>query len=91
MLRARRLEKVLGTPAHIYYKNEGVSPAGSHKPNTAIPQAFFNKIAETKALTTETGAGQWGSALSLACDFFGLDLEVYMVKVSYHQEPYRGS
>ena len=89
LLRARRLEKALGTPAHIYYKNEGASPAGSHKPNTAIPQAFFNKKAGTKALTTETGAGQWGSALSLACNFFGLDLEVYMVKVSYQQKPYR--
>src|SRR5512146_3302744 len=89
LLRARRLEKALDTPAHIYYKNEGVSPAGSHKPNTAIPQAFFNKVAGTKALTTETGAGQWGSALSLACNFFGLDLEVYMVKVSYNQKPYR--
>lgn len=89
LLRARRLEKALGTPAHIYYKNEGVSPAGSHKPNTAIPQAFYNKLAGTKALTTETGAGQWGSALSLACSFFGLDLEVYMVKVSYNSKPYR--
>ena len=89
LIRARRLEKALDTPAHIYYKNESVSPAGSHKPNTAIPQAFFNKIAGTKALTTETGAGQWGSALSLACTFFGLDLEVYMVKVSYQQKPYR--
>jgi len=89
LLRARRLEKALGTPAHIYYKNEGVSPAGSHKPNTAIPQAFYNKIAGTKALTTETGAGQWGSALSLACSFFGLELEVYMVKVSYNSKPYR--
>lgn len=89
LLRARRLEKALGTPAHIYYKNESVSPAGSHKPNTAIPQAFYNKVAGTKALTTETGAGQWGSALSLACTFFGLDLEVYMVKVSYQQKPYR--
>src|SRR5512138_2806508 len=89
LLRARRLEKMLGTTAHIYYKNEGVSPAGSHKPNTAIPQAFFNKAAGTKALATETGAGQWGSALSLACNFFGLDLEVYMVKVSYQQKPYR--
>src|SRR5574340_177486 len=89
LLRARRLEKALGTPAHIYYKNEGVSPAGSHKPNTAIPQAFYNKAAGTKALTTETGAGQWGSALALACSFFGLDLEVYMVKVSYQQKPYR--
>jgi tryptophan synthase beta chain len=89
LLRARRLERALGTTAHIYYKNEGVSPAGSHKPNTAIPQAYFNKMAGTKALTTETGAGQWGSALALACNFFGLDLEVYMVKVSYHQKPYR--
>jgi tryptophan synthase beta chain len=89
LLRARRLEKALGTTAHIYYKNESVSPAGSHKPNTAIPQAFFNKAAGTKALATETGAGQWGSALALACNFFGLDLEVYMVKVSYNQKPYR--
>jgi tryptophan synthase beta chain len=89
LLRARRLEKALGTPAHIYYKNEGVSPAGSHKPNTAIPQAFYNKAAGTKALTTETGAGQWGSALSMACQMFDLDLEVYMVKVSYQQKPYR--
>ncbi len=89
LLRARRLEKALGTPAHIYYKNESVSPAGSHKPNTAIPQAFYNKIAGTKALTTETGAGQWGSALSMACQMFDLDLEVYMVKVSYNQKPYR--
>jgi len=89
LLRARRLEKALGTPAHIYYKYEGVSPAGSHKPNTAIPQAFYNKIGGTKALTTETGAGQWGSALSMACKMFDLDLEVYMVKVSYNQKPYR--
>ncbi len=89
LIRARRLEKALGTPAHIYYKNESVSPVGSHKPNTAIAQAFYNKKAGTKALTTETGAGQWGSALSLACSFFGLDLEVYMVKVSYNQKPYR--
>jgi tryptophan synthase beta chain len=87
--RARRLEQALGTPAHIYYKNESVSPAGSHKPNTAIAQAFYNKAAGTKSLTTETGAGQWGSALSLACNFFGLDLEVYMVRVSYDQKPYR--
>lgn len=87
--RATRLEKALGTPAHIYYKYEGVSPAGSHKPNTAIPQAFYNKISGTKALTTETGAGQWGSALAMACNFFELDLEVYMVKVSYNQKPYR--
>jgi tryptophan synthase beta chain len=89
LLRARRLEKALGTTAHIYYKNEGVSPAGSHKPNTAIPQAFFNKAAGTKALTTETGAGQWGCALAMACNFFGLALEVYMVKISYEQKPYR--
>lgn len=89
LLRARKLEKNLGTPAHIYYKYEGVSPAGSHKPNTAIPQAYYNKAAGTKAMTTETGAGQWGSALSLACQLFDLDLEVYMVKVSYEQKPYR--
>ncbi len=89
MYRAHRLEKALDTPAHIYYKYEGVSPVGSHKPNTAVAQAFFNKEAGTKALTTETGAGQWGSALAMACNFFGLDLEVYMVKVSYSQKPYR--
>ncbi len=89
MFRAHRLEKALDTPAHIYYKYEGVSPVGSHKPNTAVAQAFFNKEAGTKALTTETGAGQWGSALSMACNYFGLDLEVYMVKVSYQQKPYR--
>lgn len=89
LIRARRLEKALDTPAHIYYKNEGVSPPGSHKPNTAIPQAYYSKISGTKSLTTETGAGQWGSALSLACNFFDLDLEVYMVKVSYQQKPYR--
>jgi len=89
MLRALRLEKALDTPAHIYYKYEGASPVGSHKPNTAVAQAFFNKEAGTKALTTETGAGQWGSSLAMACNFFGLELEVYMVKVSYHQKPYR--
>ncbi len=89
LLRARRLEKALGTPAHIYFKNESVSPAGSHKPNTAIPQAFYNKAEGVKALTTETGAGQWGSALAMACQFFDLDLEVYMVKISYQQKPYR--
>jgi tryptophan synthase beta chain len=89
MMRAVRLEKMLDTPAHIYYKYEGVSPVGSHKPNTAVPQAFFNKEAGTKALTTETGAGQWGSALAMACNFFGIDLEIYMVKVSYSQKPYR--
>ncbi len=87
--RARRLEKALGTTAHIYYKYEGASPAGSHKPNTAIAQAYYNKKAGTKALTTETGAGQWGSALALAGSFFGLGVEVYMVKVSYQQKPYR--
>ncbi|MCX8062587.1 MAG: TrpB-like pyridoxal phosphate-dependent enzyme [Anaerolineales bacterium] len=89
LIRARRLEKALQTPAHIYYKYEGASPAGSHKPNTAIAQAYYNKVAGTHALTTETGAGQWGSALALACNFFDLDLEVYMVKVSYYQKPYR--
>lgn len=89
LLRARRLEKALGTPAHIYYKYEGASPAGSHKPNTAIAQAFYNKAAGTKALTTETGAGQWGSALAMAGSFFDLAVEVYMVKVSYRQKPYR--
>ena len=89
LIRAHRLEKALDTPAHIYYKYEGASPAGSHKPNTAIAQAYYNKKAGTKALTTETGAGQWGSALALACSFFDLDLEVYMVKVSYQQKPYR--
>jgi tryptophan synthase beta chain len=89
LVRARRLEKALGTPAHIYFKNESVSPVGSHKPNTAIPQAFYNKVAGTKAMTTETGAGQWGTSLAMACNFFGIDLEVYMVKVSYHQKPYR--
>lgn len=89
LLRAHRLEKLLGTPAHIYFKHEGVSPSGSHKPNTAVPQAFYNKAEGVKALTTETGAGQWGSALSMACHFFDLALEVYMVKVSYQQKPYR--
>jgi tryptophan synthase beta chain len=84
-----RLEKALQTPAHIYYKYEGVSPAGSHKPNTAIPQAYYNKVAGTKRLATETGAGQWGSSLSMACRVFGLECTVYMVKVSFHQKPYR--
>ena len=87
--RAVRLEKALDTPAHIYYKYEGVSPVGSHKPNTAVAQAFYNKQEGVKALTTETGAGQWGSALAMACTFFDIDLEVFMVKVSYHQKPYR--
>jgi tryptophan synthase beta chain len=89
LLRARRLEKALDTPAHIYYKYEGASPVGSHKPNTAIAQAFYNKKGGTKAMTTETGAGQWGSALAFACNVFDLDLEIYMVKVSYQQKPYR--
>ncbi len=89
--RAYNLEKVLGTPAKIYYKNEGVSPAGSHKPNTAVAQAYYNKISGIKRLATETGAGQWGSALSLACSSFGIECTVYMVKVSYHQKPYRRS
>jgi len=89
LYRARRLEKALDTPAKIYYKYEGVSPAGSHKPNTAIPQAYYNKLAGVKRLTTETGAGQWGSSLSLAGAFFGLEIVVYMVRVSYNQKPYR--
>ena len=89
LIRAVRLEKALDTPAHIYYKYEGVSPVGSHKPNTAVAQAFYNKEAGTKAITTETGAGQWGAALAMACNFFNIDLEVFMVKVSYHQKPYR--
>src|SRR3972149_5402714 len=89
LLRAVRLEKALGTPAHIYYKYEGASPVGSHKPNTALPQAFYNKAAGTKALTTETGAGQWGSALAFAGQLFDIAVEVYMVKVSYQQKPYR--
>ncbi len=89
LLRAVRLEKALQTPAHIYYKYEGVSPAGSHKPNTAIPQAYYNKLAGTKRLATETGAGQWGSSLAFACSLFGLECTVYMVKVSFHQKPYR--
>src|SRR3954467_3929115 len=89
LYRARRLEKALDTPAHIYYKYEGTSPAGSHKPNTAVPQAFYNKRAGIRRLATETGAGQWGSALSLACRMFGLECTVYMVRVSYDQKPYR--
>jgi len=89
LLRAVRLEKALQTPAHIYYKYEGVSPAGSHKPNTAVPQAYYNKVAGMDRLATETGAGQWGSALAFACRLFGLQCTVYMVKVSYYQKPYR--
>ena len=91
LYRARRLEKLLDTPARIYYKYEGVSPAGSHKPNTAIAQAFYNKQEGVKRITTETGAGQWGSALALAGSFFGLEIEVFMVKVSFQQKPYRRS
>ncbi|MBV9280350.1 MAG: TrpB-like pyridoxal phosphate-dependent enzyme, partial [Chloroflexi bacterium] len=91
LYRARRLEKHLDTPAHIYYKYEGVSPAGSHKPNTAIAQAYYNKKAGIRRLATETGAGQWGSALSMACALFGLECTVYMVRVSYQQKPYRRS
>ena len=89
LFRAARLEKALQTPAHIYYKYEGVSPAGSHKPNTAVPQAYYNKVAGTKRLATETGAGQWGASLAFACELFGLDCTVYMVRVSFTQKPYR--
>ena len=91
LYRARRLEKALDTPCRIYYKYEGVSPVGSHKLNSAIPQVFYNKIAGKKRLATETGAGQWGTALSLATNMFGLECTVYMVKVSYEQKPYRKS
>jgi tryptophan synthase beta chain len=89
LLRARRLERELDTPAHIYYKYEGVSPAGSHKPNTAVAQAFYNREAGIPKLATETGAGQWGSALALACELFGLECEVFMVGISFDQKPYR--
>ncbi len=89
LYRARRLEQVLDTPARIYYKYEGVSPAGSHKPNTAVAQAYYNKQEGTKRLVTETGAGQWGSALAMACAFFGIECKVFMVRVSYDQKPYR--
>jgi tryptophan synthase beta chain len=89
LYRAYGLEKYLETPARIYFKNEGVSPAGSHKPNTALAQAYYNKISGTKRITTETGAGQWGSALSFCCALFGLECKVYMVKISYNQKPYR--
>ena len=91
LFRAHRLEKALGTPAKIYYKYEGGSPAGSHKPNSAVPQAYYNKIAGTKRIATATGAGQWGSSIALACQMFGLECTVYMVKVSYNQKPYRRS
>jgi tryptophan synthase beta chain len=89
LYRAYGLEKALDTPARIYFKNEGVSPAGSHKPNTAIAQAYYNKVAGTKRIITETGAGQWGSALSMCCALFDLECKVYMVKISYNQKPYR--
>lgn len=89
LVRARALEERLQTPARIYFKNEGVSPPGSHKPNTAVPQAYYNKVAGVKRLTTETGAGQWGSALSFACKLFGLECKVFMVRISYEQKPYR--
>ncbi|MFI5367125.1 MAG: TrpB-like pyridoxal phosphate-dependent enzyme, partial [Candidatus Binatia bacterium] len=91
LVRARNLEKHLGTPARIYFKNESVSPAGSHKPNTAVPQVYYNKLAGVARLATETGAGQWGSSLAFACGLFGLQCKVYMVKVSYEQKPYRRS
>jgi tryptophan synthase beta chain len=89
LLRAVRLEQALQTPAHIYYKYEGVSPAGSHKPNSAVAQAYYNKTAGVKRLATETGAGQWGASLALACSLFGLECNIYMVKVSFEQKPYR--
>src|SRR5919198_1146318 len=89
LCRARRLEQALGTPARIYYKDESVSPAGSHKPNTAVPQAFFNRAEGIRRVATETGAGQWGSALAYACQVFGLECQVYMVAASYRQKPYR--
>ncbi len=89
LYRAYALEKHLETPAKIYFKNEGVSPAGSHKPNTAIAQAYYNKISGTKRITTETGAGQWGSALAMCCAMFGLECDVWMVKISYNHKPYR--
>ncbi|MFY9779450.1 MAG: pyridoxal-phosphate dependent enzyme, partial [Candidatus Baltobacteraceae bacterium] len=89
LIRARRLERALDTPAKIFFKYEGVSPAGSHKPNTAVAQAFYNKAAGVKRLTTETGAGQWGSSLAFAGSLFGLEVDVFMVKVSYEQKPYR--
>ncbi len=91
LYRARRLEKALDTPARIYYKYEGVSPVGSHKPNTSVPQAFYNREEGVKKLSTETGAGQWGSALAMAGAFFGMEVEIFMVKISYEQKPYRRS
>jgi tryptophan synthase beta chain len=89
LFRARRLERALGTPARIYYKYEGVSPAGSHKPNTAVAQAYYNSVEGTRRITTETGAGQWGSSLAFACGQFGIECEVWMVRASYDQKPYR--
>jgi tryptophan synthase beta chain len=89
LYRAKRLEEALGTPAKIYYKNEGVSPPGSHKPNTAVAQAYYNKVFGIEKMTTETGAGQWGSALCFACALFGLECKVFMVRVSFDQKPYR--
>ncbi|MDP2725238.1 MAG: TrpB-like pyridoxal phosphate-dependent enzyme [Syntrophales bacterium] len=89
LYRAKNFEKLLGAPVKIFYKNEGVSPAGSHKPNTAIAQAYYNKVFGIKRLSTETGAGQWGSAISMACQMFGLECRVFMVRVSYDQKPYR--
>ena len=91
LYRARRLEKALGTPARIYYKYEGTSPAGSHKSNTAVPQAYYNAREGVQRITTETGAGQWGSAMSFACAQFGLELDVWQVAASFTQKPYRGS
>jgi len=91
LVRAHSLEKLLDTPARIYFKNEGVSPPGSHKPNTAVPQAYYNKVFGIERLTTETGAGQWGSALAFACSQFGIECKVYMVRISFDQKPYRKS
>ncbi|RLD73518.1 MAG: TrpB-like pyridoxal phosphate-dependent enzyme, partial [Bacteroidetes bacterium] len=91
LIRARNFEKLLDAPVRIYYKNESVSPAGSHKPNTAVPQAYYNYKEGVKKITTETGAGQWGSALSFATQLFNIELQVFMVKVSYNQKPYRKS
>jgi len=89
LYRARRLERMLDTPARIYYKYEGVSPSGSHKPNTAVPQAFYNAEAGVKRIATETGAGQWGSSLAFAGSLFGIEIRVFMVRISYEQKPYR--
>src|ERR1041384_8487190 len=88
LYRARRLEKLLDTPARIYYKYEGVSPVGSHKPNTAVPQVYYNKEAGIKKISTETGAGQWGSSLAMAGAFFGVEIAGFMVKISYHKTPH---